>query len=370
MALTYDDIHQLIKEPSSKARSHIASKVAESYGDGSLTSRGHQIAIDIFRLLLRDTVKHVRKALAEALKDVPDAPHDIILSLAYDDYDIARDILLYSEALTDADLLELIQADSSVRTMVTIASRQQVSERVSHALVETKHEDVVETLLENEGAEIRESTYEHILYNFIGKDSIIQTLARRGDLSFTLSEKLYALASSRLQQCITRRQLLPSGVTNKTMSDIHESAILQFLTAWMTDADIIKLVEQMHKHRRLSNSLIFRALCKGELSFFEAAMAKRNGIALANTRKLLRNSGDSGFYAIYRSSGLPPLYSEAVRIVLKATYELCVKNLPAHTGQGERLAARLRASNYHQSVDGMNYLLDMAEQPTRIRDAA
>jgi uncharacterized protein (DUF2336 family) len=140
--------------------------------------------------------------------------------------------------------------------------------------------------------------------------------------------------------------------------------VLSFLNSWMTDGELSRLVDQMHRHGRLSNSLILRTLCQGEVNFFETAMAKRNKIPLANARKLLRDLGESGFYAIYRSSGLPTDYAEAVRILLRTIYESRGKKVQGGATHTTDLANKMRARNYHQSIAGMEDLLQYMEQPT------
>jgi uncharacterized protein (DUF2336 family) len=363
MALTYEDIHLLVREPSSKVRADIAQKVAASYNSTKFTPKANKIAVDILRLLLKDTSRLVRGVLAQELKHNDSAPHDVILSLSHDDFDIAEDILLHSNVLQESDILELVRANDEVKKLIAISKRKHVSERTSTALVATGKTQVVTSLLENTGANISESCYSFIMTEFRHDQSILEALVYRGGLSYTLAEKLYSLVSGGLKKQMTKRYLMPRLIAEKTTNDVREAAILRFLSPWMTDEDTIGLVEQMYQRKRLTNSIIIRALCLGEIAFFEASMAKRVGVPLVNARKLLKDPGESGFSALYRASKLPQEYREAVRIMLKLVREEVKQNSHRSSDYSQRLAQQIRVNHYDSSVIGMENFVSFLEQP-------
>ncbi|NET71427.1 MAG: DUF2336 domain-containing protein [Sphaerospermopsis sp. SIO1G2] len=366
MSLTYDDIHRLIREPSPQVRGDIAEKVAESYNDANLTVNGNKIAVDIFRLLLQDTEKHVRKVLANKLHDNPNAPHDIIKALAHDVYEIAEDVLKFSDVLQESDLLELINLDSSVQKLMAISQRRKISERVSNALIGTQHEQVLSSLLGNKGADISESAYAFIVSEYEQESSILEVLVCRGNLSSTLAEKVYSLVADKLKQVLTKRFYLPRTVANQVLTEARENAILKFISPWMTEADIVQLVDQMHARGRLTHSMIIRALCIGEITFFEASVAKRANIPLMNVRKLLCDPGDTGFYALYRSSSLPKEYREAVHMTLKIVHNEMQDNRHRDSGFELHLVEKIREYRYDVSVEGMEKMVRLIEEPDQL----
>lgn len=364
MSLTYEDIHSLVKEQSSSARADIARKVAQDYNNSDkFTPRANKIAVDIFRLLLQDTAKAVRKALAEELRDNAHAPHDVILCLARDDYDVAQEILEHSEVLQESDLLELVRVTDDVRKLVSITRRESLTAPVCEALVKTSKPQVVSSLIANDNAELTEEHITFVLDEFRHDQQILESLVCRGDLSYAFAERLYFLVSDRLKKYMTKRYFLSRAVTDKAECNVRENAILKFLSPWMTDEDMLMLVEQMHSRGRLTNSMILRALCLGEVTFFEAALAKRVGIPLANTRKLLRDPGDAGFSSIYRASRLPQEYSEAVRVFLKLVREEFQRNTHRLPDFNQRLAAQIRKHNYDSLIDRMDVLVTFIEHP-------
>lgn len=99
----------------------------------------------------------MRRTLAEKLAGWPDAPEDLVLTLANDEIKVAHPILVNSEVLKDPDLIEIVQ-HRTIEHWAAIAMRPKVSEQVSDALVETKNETVITTLLSKQNAMISNST--------------------------------------------------------------------------------------------------------------------------------------------------------------------------------------------------------------------
>jgi uncharacterized protein (DUF2336 family) len=118
----------------------------------------------VLGLLARDQLPRVRRALSEALKALPDAPHDIVLMLATDtESTVAAPVLEFSPVLTDEDLQAVIQASPMTAQLAAISRRLNVGEEVSHAIVGTGNVDAITALLKNASAQIREETLDAII---------------------------------------------------------------------------------------------------------------------------------------------------------------------------------------------------------------
>ena len=69
------------------------------------------------------------------------------------------------------------------------------------------------------------------------------------------------------------------------MLQIRERATLGLLSADLNDNDVEMLVEALLWNRRLTPSILLRAICVGDLGFFEAVLAKMAGISVLNARR-------------------------------------------------------------------------------------
>ena len=81
------------------------------------------------------------------------------------------------------------------------------------------------------------------------------------------------------------------------------------------------MIAQMHANGRLTPSLIVRALCMGDIAFFEAAMAVKGDVPLANAQFLIHERGRRGLTALYRKSKMPASLFEAVRMAIEIVDE-------------------------------------------------
>ena len=171
--LTELDVERLLTDPSGDARAETAAKLAAVFDPAQLSAAEREIAERIFQIMVKDAEVRVREALAKNLKENPDIPRDIALSLAQDVDQVALPVLEYSEVLTDDDLIEIVKG-AGPEKQVAIAGRPNVSEGVSEALVETHNEAVVVRLVTNNGARISEESFQTVVDDF-GENETMQS---------------------------------------------------------------------------------------------------------------------------------------------------------------------------------------------------
>ena len=73
-----------------------------------LSDRERALMAEILRQLVHAIELPVRRGLAERLAELPDAPHDMMLSLADDELEIVYARLIKGDVLHDRDLVELV----------------------------------------------------------------------------------------------------------------------------------------------------------------------------------------------------------------------------------------------------------------------
>jgi uncharacterized protein (DUF2336 family) len=319
--LTADDVERLLREPSAEVRADTVAKIATSFDSDLMDGRARTIAKDIFRYLLRDVEVRVRSALSENLKDSQILPHDIALSLANDVIEVAEPVLKASQVLTDEDLVEIVQNQSS-ESRVAIAQRDNVAADVCEALVETADEKSVATMVGNDGAEVSEETFEKVLDVFPDSDQVKEQAVSRTKLPVKLAERLVTMVSDELQsRLISHHELSPAVAANVILQS-REKATLALLTPQSGTVDVENLVEQLHSNGRLTPTIILRGLCTGDRLFFEAAMARLANISAPNAHILIFDAGPLGLRELYRKSGLDQEMFEAIRAAVSVVCEM------------------------------------------------
>jgi len=326
MQLSKADVERLMRDPSPDSRADAATKVAHAFSDAHLTDAERQLARDIIAAFAHDAVVRVRQALSENLKDSPDIPHDLALKLAKDVAEVAAPMLASSTVLSEADLIEIVSAGSSAH-QTAIASRRDVPVELAGVLVEKGSEDAVSTLMKNDGAQVDEAHMEKALTRFEGSQKVADNLALRAKLPITITERLVAVVSDKIREHLVTHHEMPADLAADLLLQSREKALVG-LMAENESVDLAALVRDLKTNGRLTPTLILRALCTGDIDFFEHAMAVLAGIPVQNAHRLINDPGRIGLKTLYDRCSLPPELFDMVRIAIDVVRETQYNGLP------------------------------------------
>ncbi len=372
--LTKEDVSKLLADPSGENRAETAAKIAADFGEGTLTEAERKMAEEIFRIMVKDAEVRVREALAQNLKENPAVPHDVAVTLAKDVDSVALPVLQFSEVLSDEDLIEIVRSQGAPK-QVAIANRSKVSEAVSSALVETENEKVVTTLVANIGAEISEKSLHKVVENFGDTEAVQVAMVHRPKLPVTVAERLVTLVSENLKEELAKRHELSSSLATDLILQSRERATIT-LSGESDDDDVGRLIRQLRENGRLTPSIVLRALCMGDLNFFETAICELAEVPLVNGRQLIHDSGPLGLKALYEKTGLPEAHFPAVRAAIDVAREI---DYDGRENDCERYSRRMIERILTQygdlgvdfDSDDLEYLLaKMNELPAEIADTA
>ena len=322
VTLNEEDVAKLLANPDADARAEVAGKIASQHQ--SLSDGERKMAEDIFRLMVKDAEVRVRQALSAQLKQNAMLPHDVAMALARDVEEVSLPFLEFSSVLTDDDLIEIVKSQESSKAQA-VARRPHVSAKVSDALVETHNEDVVAALVANKGAEISEATMHKVVEEFGSNDKVGKPLSERDDLPVNIIEELMSRVSDSIRNYLISQQKLTPQQVDALLVQTREMAVLG-LSSSHTDPG--RLVDHLFRNGRLTPSIILRAVCLGDLSFFENALARLAKVKVENARTLIYDEGKLGFMALYEKSGLPKSMYRAVRAAVDVVGEMQYDGAP------------------------------------------
>ncbi len=301
-AYELDELIKLARDKSQKSRSILVTAINDLYSDedGLLTEQDRAIMVDIIRQLIHEVEVSVRRTLAERLAEQPNAPEDLVLTLAKDEFEVAHPILLKSEVLKDPDLIEIVQ----YRTMehqVAVAMRANVSEQVSDALVETDNERVITTLLSNQNALISNSTMTDLVERSDGMPTYREPLVRRHDLPPVLAKKLYWAVSAALRKHIVANfDLDPSDIDEAMEAAVNDAMGIEGGPVSRQAAPRDSAVELCDQDLQVLVGL----LRKGEVPMFLDKFTSLSRLRLPLVRRLLFEPGGEGLAIACKGIGL------------------------------------------------------------------
>jgi uncharacterized protein (DUF2336 family) len=259
--------------------------------------------------------------------------------------------------LTDEDLVNLVRG-GSIAKQETIAARPNITETVSDSLIDHAEEPAVAVLMANDTAGIAEAGLNRAVAKFAGSDRVKRAMVMRHTLPITVSERLVALVSTELQQHLVKAHALPSAIASDIVLRSREQAIIH-LSMGSSEAELARMVGQMHHSGRLTPTLILRALCTGDMAFFEAAMAIKGGVPVANAQILIHDPSRRGLAALYGKTLMPENLFDVVRTAIDVISET---GFDGDARDLERFRARVisRVLTLAQSVDAADadYLVD------------
>ena len=108
--LTKEDISKLSGNPNAENKAIAAQKIGAYYNDKNITARGHLLAEEIFRILVKDVELKVREALSDSLKNNRNLPSDIVKTLINDTETVSLPFIKYYSDLTQEDIISIIDA--------------------------------------------------------------------------------------------------------------------------------------------------------------------------------------------------------------------------------------------------------------------
>ncbi|MEA2791823.1 MAG: hypothetical protein QOG73_4229 [Acetobacteraceae bacterium] len=355
-SLSSKDVARLLSEPSPDLRAELAGKLAADLSGNGLTATELKLAQDIVRILARDVEEKVRAALSRGLRHSPHLPSDVAQRLADDVEYVALPMLADSLVLTDEDLIKIVRGGSSLK-QEAIASRPNLTETVSDALLTHAEEPAVVVLMGNNSAKIAEDSLDRAVTRFGDSKRVTEAMVLRESLPIIVAERLVTMVSKALQAHLVQSHNLAPAIAADIMFSSREQAILR-LSLGASDEDLRQMVAQMHRNDRLTPSLILRALCTGDVGFFEAAMAARSDISIDNAQLLIHEPSRRGLAALYRRAAMPESLYAAVQAAVDVVDET---GFDGHARDLERFRARVisRVLTLVEDVDSTDadYLL-------------
>ena len=282
----------------------------------------------VLALLVRDQLPRVRRALADAMKSLPDAPHDIILALALDpEASVAAPVLEFSPVLTDEDLEAVIQASPMTAQLTAISRRINVGEEVSQAIVGTGNIDGITALLKNQSAQIREETLDAIIDAAAGHQGWHAPLVHRRSLSAKAALRIAEFVAESLVQALSKRADLDAETTSALGEIVRERLRRRDEQGGLAqeDPDTVldpralaiaqRQTESLARAGKLSTDSILRMAATEVTPLVVAAIARLAEIPVDVLVEIIRAASAKGMLAVAWSADFTA--EEAVQLQIK-----------------------------------------------------
>lgn len=359
LPLNAHDIQLLKDNPSSDVRLQMLSKLFEQYKSQPLNISEQQIAFDIFRIALSDSDLAVRRCVSDNLKEAHFVPLDIVQKIIYDQYEIACPFLQEYMMIPEKELITIV-SNKDERKNNAIATRPNLSFRISEALIEDAAVSAVLTLLYNPHARISDYAYQRLFERFENNEVVLKVLLKK-DIPVYLLERIILSLSDTFKKQLLMQPDLPLQLSNEIVSQVRESALFS-LEQSSTEEDVRTLITHLSSMAYLSDNLILRAACIGDMKFFEYAMSVKTGLPVRNTRILIYDSDQMGLDRLFEEAHLSKKFCLPISLAVTTYQELMAETEYGYRDHFckrliERLLILFEIKHIQLDTSDMTYLL-------------
>lgn len=315
----------LADDADERVRVALARKIAALAPQLDPTSRDRlqKLTVETLARLVQDTAVQVRAAIADVVKDMPDAPRELVLALAHDtEIPVAGPVLELSPLLSTEDLLALVHAPPGAETVGAIARRPHLNETVSDAIAATANSPAITALLRNRSAQIRETTLDALIARASEHVEWHEPLVRRPHLSSRAARALSAIVAEHLVHALATRPDLDAA----TAEFLRRQVVKQ--VAWSAPAvpshrsdlplpvDAFAAAGELKARGRLTETHLLAAADRGEVRMVAAMLARAADVALSVVERAANLRSAKGLVALCWKAGFSMRVAASVQGLL------------------------------------------------------
>ncbi|MEM8799648.1 MAG: DUF2336 domain-containing protein [Pseudomonadota bacterium] len=282
----------LAQDRSIEARKQLSETIVDFFlePDFRLNEQERSLMSEILIKLIGGIESDVKARLANNLTLSGISLPELEKQLAADEIDVAAPILKRSKVLRDPDLIEIIHRRSHEHR-VAIAQRQSINEELGDALVKYGDEDVIETLLRNEDADLSSSAMQYLVAESRRVGRYQEPLLNRDDLPAELAYRMYWWVSAALRAHILDSYDVDEITLDTGMERATKEALSEYEESHSAVGRAIKLVRRLKDQRELNVSFLVRSLRQQRINIFVAGIAVWANISFKIAWRIISDRG-------------------------------------------------------------------------------
>ena len=281
-------------------------RVTDLFINGAVDYSDEQIGLfdDVFQCLIIHIETSAKALLSNRLAPIDTAPPQTIRALAFDDLiEVAAPVLSQSERLDDDALIETARTKSQAHLMA-ISTRRVLSGAVTDILVQRGDDDVVQSTVNNPGAEFSERGFTRLVNRAESDDDLATCVGLRPGIPRHLYLKLLAKASAtvraRLEAANPKQaEEVPTAVREATLRARSAHSAVSKETA-IAHA----LVRSLHEDGRLDEHQVETFAEAGKFDEANAAIAALANVSVSIAENMMIETRAEGVMILAKVAGM------------------------------------------------------------------
>jgi uncharacterized protein (DUF2336 family) len=281
-------------------------RVTDLFIDGAVDFSNEQIGLfdDVFQCLMHHIETSAKVLLANRLAPVDTAPPLTIRTLAFDDLiEVAAPVLSQSERLDDDTLIETARSKSQAHLMA-ISTRRVLSGAVTDVLVLRGNDEVIQSTVNNPGAEFSERGFTRLIDRAEGDDNLATCVALHPTMPRHLYLKLIAKASETVRARLEAANPRQAGDVPTAVREATRRARSAPSAITRETAIAHALVKSLFEDGRLDEYQVaaFAEACKFDEA--NAALAALANVSVSTAEHMMVETRAEGVMILAKVSGM------------------------------------------------------------------
>jgi uncharacterized protein (DUF2336 family) len=281
-------------------------RVTDLFLGGAVDYSNEQIALfdDVFHCLMRHIEASAKALLANRLAPVDTAPPLTIRALAFDDLiEVAAPVLSQSERLDDDALIETARSKSQAH-LLAISTRKVLSGAVTDVLILRGDDDVVQSTVNNPGAQFTERGYGRLVARAEGDDNLATCIGLRPSIPRHHYLKLIAKASATVKVRLEAANPPLAGDVTVAVREATRRARSAPSAITRDTAIAHALVKSLYDDGRLDEHQVTAFAEAGKFDETNAAVAALANMPVAVAETMMVESRSEGLLILAKVSGM------------------------------------------------------------------
>lgn len=268
-------------------------------------SQIYAFAVQALGTLALDEVLKIRVALTSALKDHAHTPPKVAGQLARDvEREVSEPILRFCAALSDEDLLDILKSHPAGWVIEAIACRTEVSEDVSHAVIESENRPGGTELIKNEGANLGESLLQIIVEKARSFPEWQKPIVVRKTLPVSIAKELASFVDASVRDLLVQRGDFGPAETEEIAAIFRRRVDFANKEIEEEDEPVEQRLKRVIKEGTLDEDTLMDALAMRDNEFVLAAIAYMGKLTLPDVEKVVGMQAPKPIVALSWHAGM------------------------------------------------------------------
>jgi len=271
--------------------------------NAALTSHETKLVDELIKELLKNGGQATRQALIQQFARAVEAPRELAMRVSVAPIELARPVLAANENLTDNDLIEIVEKQSTDHA-AAIATRKQINEAVADALVTTGDVRIMHIVAENLGAKLSPRALSALVDSARLTSFLQEPILARPELTPENAIRLYWWISREMRRETLARYGFGPNKLEISLGKATEEILASLLLKKEDDTAMYSLANWLQERGALTTQLLPQLLRMGHYRLFNITLSRLSQLELPLIDIINTSAGGRMMVVLCRAIGI------------------------------------------------------------------